>query len=412
MLKHGIIKEKEFGDYMNNYFEEAKALYPELVSNRRHLHTIPEVGFALTNTKAYVKAELQKLGYKPVECGKAGLIALVGGKKPGKTFLLRADMDALPMREESGEDFSSRNGAMHACGHDFHTAMLLGAAKLLKEHENEINGTVKLMFQPAEEIFSGALDMLENGVLECPRPDAGLMIHVAAGVPMEAGTIIISAPGVSAPAADYFTIKVKGTGCHGSTPQKGVDAITVSAHILMALQEIHARELIPGEKAVLTIGTIHGGTAPNAIADTAEMSGTIRTFNEETRSFLKERMEAISASIATAYRAEARVEFGGGCPTLKNDKGLVESSKAILGQSLEEGKVFSAEALGHSSGGSEDFAYISQEIPTLMLALCAGSTEKGYTIPLHHPKVRFDEAALPYGTAALTAMAMEWLKQH
>lgn len=398
--------------YMNNYFEEAKSLHPELIAHRRHLHTIPEVGFDLTATKSYVEWELKKLGYEPMDCGKAGLIALVGGKKKGKTFLLRADMDALPMAEESGENFSSKNGAMHACGHDFHTAMLLGAAKLLKEHEDEIEGIVKLMFQPAEEIFSGALDMLKNGLLDAPEPDAGLMIHVAAAVPMDAGTLIISSPGVSAPAADYFTIKVNGTGCHGSTPQKGVDAITVAAHILLALQEIHARELTPGEKAVLTIGTIQGGTAPNAIADTARMSGTIRTFNEETRNFLKERMETISASIAAAYRAEATVEFGGGCPTLKNDPALVDSAKLILKDTIEEGKIFSAEALGHSSGGSEDFAYVSQKIPTLMLALCAGSTSKGYTIPLHHPKVRFDEAALPYGTAALTAMALEWLKTH
>ena len=394
---------------MNNYFSEAKTIHPELIAHRRYLHTIPEVGFNLTETKAYVKAELTKLGYEPVDCGKAGIVALVGGKKSGKTFLLRADMDALPMAEESGEKFASTNGSMHACGHDFHTAMLLGTAKLLKEHEHEMNGTVKLMFQPAEEIFSGALDMLENGVLEEPKPDAGLMIHVAAGAPMEAGTIIISSPGVSAPAADYFTIKVKGSGCHGSTPQKGVDAITIAAHILMALQEIHSRELTPGEKAVLTIGTIHGGTAPNAIADTVEMSGTIRTFNEETRGFLKERMTTITESITAAYRATAIVKFGGGCPTLKNDKELVESAKIILTQTLDRAKVFSAEALGHSSGGSEDFAYVSQEIPTLMLALCAGSTEQGYTIPLHHPRVRFDEAALPYGTAALTAMAMEWL---
>ena len=395
---------------MDNILSEARSIHSELIAHRRQLHAMPEVGFDLNRTKDYVRSELIKLGYTPVDCGKAGLIALAGGKQPGKTFLLRADMDALPMQEESGEEFAAENGAMHACGHDFHTAMLLGAAKLIKRHEAEIKGTVKLMFQPAEEIFSGALDMIEGGVLEPPVPDAGLMIHVAAAVPFEAGTVIVAAPGVSAPAADYFTIYVKGKGCHGSTPQLGVDAITVAAHILMALQEIHARELSPAERAVLTIGTIQGGTAPNAIADTASMSGTIRSYNEETRNYLKARMTAIASSVAAAYRAEAAVEFGGGCPTLVNDQALGESANHILPKVLGQDKVYDAKALGHSSGGSEDFAYISHKIPTQMLALCADDSRKGFTFPLHHPKVRFDEGALPYGTAALTAMALDYLR--
>ena len=183
-------------------FEEAQELRDTIVSDRRYLHTHPGTGFDIEDTVAYVKKELEALGYEPKECGKAGLVALVGGKKPGKVFMLRADMDALPIHEEADVEFASENGCMHACGHDMHTSMLLGAARLLKAHEDEIEGSIKLMFQPAEEIFEGSHDMIEAGLLEDPKVDAALMIHVMAGMPFPAGTVIVSAPGVSAPAAD------------------------------------------------------------------------------------------------------------------------------------------------------------------------------------------------------------------
>lgn len=393
--------------------QEATALAGELAENRRWLHQHPGVAFDLSDTKAFVRSKLEEMGISPVDCGKAGLVALIGGKKPGKTILLRADMDALPMQEESGIDYASTNGAMHACGHDFHTAMLLGAAKILKAHEEELCGCVKLMFQPAEEIFEGAKDMIRAGVLADPKPDAALMIHVTAGVPMKAGTIIVCAPGVSAPAADYFTIQVQGKGCHGSTPQHGVDALTAASHILLAQQEIHARELAPGTEAVLTIGTFRGGSASNVIADSAELGGTIRTYDEAVRKYLKDRMAQIATSVAAAYRATAAVEFGSGCPTLVNDKDLADlvydALKGVLGQQM----VFSAAALGGArGGGSEDFAYISQEVPTLMLALSSGDPREGHTYPLHHPKVTFDEAALPVGTTAFVTAAIRFLNQN
>ena len=190
--------------------EEAKNLKDELIEERRYLHSNAETGFDLNKTKAFVEKELISIGYEPISCGRAGLIAIAGGKKQGKTFLIRGDMDALPIKEETGLEFASTNGCMHACGHDMHTSMMLGAAKILKKHEDEINGTVKLMFQPSEETFEGSNDMLENGLLENPKVDAALMIHVMANSPFKAGTAIVSAPGVSAPAADYFEIKVQG----------------------------------------------------------------------------------------------------------------------------------------------------------------------------------------------------------
>ncbi|MGN0337040.1 MAG: M20 family metallopeptidase [Lachnospiraceae bacterium] len=400
--------------------KEAQELRETIVADRRYLHTHPGTGFDINETVEYVKKELEALGYEPKKCGKAGLVALAGGKKSGKVFLLRADMDALPIREEADVEFASENGCMHACGHDMHTSMLLGAARLLKAHEDEIEGTVKLMFQPAEEIFEGSHDMIEAGLLEDPKVDAALMIHVMAGMPFPAGTVIVSAPGVSAPAADYFEIKVQGKGCHGSMPNTGVDPLNAAAHILIALQEIHARELAMGDQAVMTIGTLHAGTAANAISDTATMGGSIRTFDEETRAFLKQRLTEVAEGIAKSFRAEATVTFGSGCPTLINDKELSECADKYVKELLDEGKAFSVAQLNAMGGGgksskaagSEDFAYVSQEVPSIMLALAAGQPQKGYQYPQHHPMVKFDEDALATGCAVYAYTAMRWLEEH
>ncbi|MDE7307964.1 MAG: amidohydrolase [Lachnospiraceae bacterium] len=400
--------------------KEAKQLKETLVFNRRYLHSHAGTGFDLKETLTFVKKELTDMGYEPEECGKSGLVALAGRKKNGKVFLIRADMDALPIKEEAEVDFPSTNGCMHACGHDMHTAMMLGAAKLLKIHEKEIEGTIKLMFQPAEEIFEGSHDMIESGLLKNPDVDAALMIHVMAGMPFEAGTVIVSAPGVGAPAADYFEIRVQGMGCHGSMPNTGVDPLNAAAHILIALQEIHSRELAMGERAVLTIGTMNAGTAANAIPDIAVMGGSIRTFDEEVRTFIKERMIQIAQGIAKAFRTEAEVIFGSGCPTLVNDKDLAICVKKYVKELLGEGKAFSTVELNEMSGeqkspkaaGSEDFAYVSQEVPSIMLALAAGQPKKGYIYPQHHPMVKFDEDALVNGSVVYAYTAMRWLDEH
>ncbi len=393
---------------------EAKALQEEIKSHRLWLHTHAETGFDLTETKPYVKSALMKMGYTVQECGRAGLVTTVG-KPGGKVLLLRADMDALPITEEADVDFACQNGRMHACGHDMHTAMLLGAAKLLKAHEPELDGMVKLMFQPAEEIFEGSKDMIASGVLENPRPNAALMIHVAAGMPLPAGTVVVSAPGVSAPAADYFTIRVHGKGCHGSAPQNGIDPLTAAAQILIALQEIHARELSASDEAVLTIGTFHAGEAGNVIPDTATMGGTIRTYDEKTRAYLKERMTAIAKNVAEAFRATAEVSFGSGCPTLVNDKALSETVTGYLKDLLGANRAFTTAELSGGKpargGGSEDFAYVSHEVPSLMLALAAGEPSKGYPYPQHHPKVKFDERVLSTGAAVFVDCAINYLRE-
>lgn len=399
--------------------KEAEQIHDIILRERRTLHQIAETGFELTQTVAFVKNELTEMGLQPTDCGRAGIVALVGGKKPGKTFLLRADMDALPIKEQSGLSFAAQNGNMHACGHDMHTAMLLGAARLLKAHEEEIEGTVKLMFQPAEEIFEGSSDMLKAGLLDEPKVDAALMIHVMAGMPFSPGTVIVSAPGVSAPAADYFEITVRGKGCHGSMPNTGVDPLTAAAHILIALQEIQARELAMGDRAVLTVGTLHAGTAANAIPDEAVLGGSIRTFDEETRAFIKQRLTEIAEGTAAVFRATATVSFGSGCPTLKNDRELTGSAERYMTELLGNEKALSAAKLNEAGGGqgsktagSEDFAYISQAVPSVMLALAAGQPEKGYCYPQHHPMVKFDESVLACGSAVYAYAALRWLAEH
>lgn len=400
--------------------QESKDNESALIADRHYLHTHPGTGFDIGETVSYVKEQLIRMGYDPQPCGKAGLVALAGGKKSGKVFLIRADMDALPIREEADIDFASTNGCMHACGHDMHTTMLLGAARLLKAHEDEINGTVKLMFQSAEEIFEGSQDMIEHGLLKNPDVDAALMIHVMAGMPFPTGTAIVSDGGVSAPAADYFTIKIQGKGCHGSMPNNGVDPITVAAHIITSLQEIHARELALSDEAVLTIGSIHGGEAGNAIPDTVELRGTIRTYDEDTRAFLKTRMTEIAQGCAASFRASAEVTFGSGCPTLVNDSELSACTVSYLQELFGSSKVFTAGQISAMSGtkkapktaGSEDFAYVSQKVPSIMLALAAGQPENGYCYPQHHPKAKFDEAALTIGSSIYAYTAMRWLEEH
>ncbi len=394
--------------------KSAEGLESEIVENRRWLHAHAETEFDLTETVAFVKERLSEIGCEYTDCGKCGISALIG-KKEGKTFLLRADMDALPVNEESGLEFSCKNGKMHACGHDMHTAMLLGAAKILKQLENDLSGQVKLMFQPAEEPLSGANNMIENGILKNPDVDGAMMLHVMAGFPLKAGTVIIPEAGVGAPAADYFTINIQGKGCHGSTPHLGIDPITSAAHILIALQEFSAREMGVTDEGVITVGSFQGGSAGNVIADTAVLQGTLRAFEDALRQNMKKRITEIAESVGNAFRTKVSVTFGSGCPTLENDGALVEfteeNARTLLGDEL----VVNAADFGKENthkGGSEDFSYISKQVPSVMVALASGEPEKGYKYHQHHPKVIFDESALKIGSALMAFNAFNWLKEN
>lgn len=392
---------------MTDLWKEACALEGELIRHRRYLHSHAETGFDLKETCTYVQKELEKMGYAPQKCGKSGLVCTIGHGE--KAFLLRADMDALPIREEAEIDFAAQNGCMHACGHDMHAAMLLGAARMLKNHEDELKGCVKLMFQPAEEILSGAQDMLDHGVLKSPQVIAGAMVHVMTGLPVKTGVVIISAPGVSAPAASMFEIHVQGRGGHGASPDGCIDPVSAAAHIVLALQNIKARELSAQSGAMLTIGAILGGDAPNVIADSVTLRGSLRAYSEKERARILRRTEEIAALTAKAFGAEATLRVLCGAPVLLNDQGMVAFAKDALPDILGKEKILSAADMGASrSSGSEDFACVSQAVPTVMLALAAGDSREGYQQGLHHPQTRFDESALPYGAAALAGLALRY----
>lgn len=385
-------------------YNDALTIKEEIIANRRHLHQNPELGLELPKTAAFVEEKLKEMGYEPVRVGDCGIVATIG-KEGGKCIMLRADMDALPMEEQTGLDFASTNGCMHACGHDCHTANLLGAAKLLKMHENELEGKVKLMFQPAEETMDGGKMMVEAGV--CKDVDVAVGMHIFGGLP--SGTLLMMGTKAKMAAVDWFEIVVKGKGCHGASPNTGVDPINVAAHILLSLQALNARELDPADNLVLTIGQIHGGSTSNVLPNECMMSGTIRTLKNETRAMIKERMEAIVSSVAAAFRAEAQVIWGSGCPVLMHNAQVYADVKAAL-STLEGVNTIDMDEQGTEmvAMGSEDFSYVANEVPSTFLGLGSGSSQ----YPAHHPKVVFDDNALPSGAAAYAHVAIEWLKNH
>lgn len=392
---------------------EAKELKDVVINHRRHIHKNAETHLDLPITSAYVIEKLKEMGYEPQVMGSSGVVAIVGGKKPGKTFLLRADMDALPIIEENDLPFRSKTENMHACGHDFHASMLLGAAQLLKNHENEINGTVKLMFQPAEETLSGAKMMVENGILENPKVDAAMMLHVNSGVPIPTGTVMIVPDGACAASADWFTIKVQGKGSHGAMPNLGVDPLNVLSHIHIALQAINAREVAPSDIAVLTIGQMHGGNTSNVIPDTAYMTGTIRTMNEKVRDLVKKRLQEIACGVGTTFGAAVTVTFDQGCACNMVDANLNQQVKSYAEKLIGKDKVLDNSKNSQAKNyASEDFAYISNVVPSAMVMLAAGTPEEGHCYPLHHPKATFNEDALPIGAAVYANTAMEWLNDN
>lgn len=385
----------------------ADGLQEELVEIRRHLHQNPEIGLELPKTIAFVKEKLTEYGYDPQSCGESG-ITVVAGKKPGKTFLLRGDMDALPIKELTDLSFKSENGYMHACGHDMHTTMLLGAAKILKEFEDELEGQVKLLFQPGEEILSGSKVCIENGVLENPKVDAGMMMHVFPFSTLKVGQIMPTPGGTFMASADWFEINIKGRGGHGSQPETSIDPINVAVHIYTALQELSAREIGSEERFVLTIGEFTGGTpgASNIIPETTVMKGTLRTLKEDVRVQVKERMVAIAENIAKAFRAEAEVVFTNGCTTNVNDPELSAFTKDSLTETFGAERIVDI-PISTPLMGSEDFGEISQLIPTATVLLVASEEN----INLHNPAIVFDESILKEGAKVYFDTAVSWLKK-
>lgn len=401
----GHIKENDLEVIAMDYLMRANELQEEFIQNRRHLHKYAQVGMNLEKTADFVAIKLMEMGIEVNRPIASGVVATIGQGE--KTILLRADMDALPMREESGLDFASEAEAAHTCGHDLHTAMLLGAAKLLKENEEKIKGTVKLMFQPGEEIFAGAKAMIAAGVLENPKPDVALAYHVGPGsIPL--GLFMYNDTSALMYANDGFRITIKGKGAHGSYPQDSIDPINIGAHIYTALQEILAREVDPSIPSVLTIGKFQSGTAGNIIPETAVLEGSIRTPSKEMRELMLGRLKEITQGIAMSFRGVAEVEMLSQVPPLICNSEFTKDICKYMSELEIQGQMPIPDTKAQAS---DDFAVILDQIPGCYIFLSAGFPGEEIA-PSHNPKVRFNEGVLPQGAAYFAHCATRWLEEN
>lgn len=384
-------------------YEQALQLQQETIAHRRYFHSHAEAGLDLPMTRDYVMQTLRSYGLDPKPCG-YGVTATLGSGD--KCILLRADMDALPMQEESGEEFASCTDAAHTCGHDFHAAMLLTAARMLKEMEADLPGRVKFMFQPAEETFQGAKNMIENGILE--DVDAAVAFHVTSGR-MPLGLYMYNNTGTMMASVDGFRIDVKGKGAHGAYPQDSIDPINIAVHIYLALEALMAREVNPEKMCVMTVGKFNAGTAPNIIPETAALEGTIRTDDPASREKLVRRMQETADLTAKVYGGTATVTMTSGVAPLICDKALTTE---LVGYMEQLGVPGSFGYPGVTANASEDFASVAEKVPACFMHLSAGFPDERGDWPLHNPKVLFNEGVLPTGAAAYAHCALQWLKNH
>ena len=386
---------------MNKFLKRAQELEASMKSDRRYLHQNAEVGFDLPITTKYVMDRLQEIGLEPKEICKSGVTALIEGKKPGKTYLLRADMDALSMSEENVLEFVSKTNAAHNCGHDMHTAILLGAAQILKENVDELEGNVRLMFQPNEEAFLGSKAMIEAGVLD--DVDVASCMHMM--LDYDASNYAC-APGFFSSSCDGFKITVNGKGCHGAMPHLGIDPINVGMSICTAFQQLVSRETPPKETASLTFGQFSGGNTPNIVPDKVVIQGTLRTYNAELRAKLVNRMQTIVKSAGEMYGTTVEYEVLSDVPSIYVNPEMLEEVKTYLSEI--EGLTLANDNFRITP--SDDMAFISEKVPTVYLLLQARVKDNPY--PHHNPKVLFDESAMTWGAAMHAQCAFEWLKNH
>ena len=404
---------------MKALLEEAKGLQEQIVADRRYLHQIPEVGMDLPESAAYIEKRLTEMGIPSRRCGvmeesvrqkyikmgfpdmraSTGVVATIGSGS--LCILLRADFDALPMEEINDLPFCSKRNASHMCGHDTHAAMLLGAAKLLKDHESELKGTVKLMFQPGEEMGYGSKTMIDDGLLENPKVDAAMAIHIFSTTPVGQVTYC---SGVASSSLDTFAIHIQGKGGHSSTPDLCVDPIMIANQIYTALNMLMTREISPQAVATLSGGVMRSGTAVNIIPDTADLQIGLRTYNVEARKHVLERLPEIVDAYAKAWHGEYEITMFN-CPCTFTDetvtKELLESVAEMVGaENIQQMPPMA---------GTEDFSYVAEEVPSTFLILGAGGPDQ---YPHHNPRMVLDESVFYQGAAIHANCAMEWLNKH
>lgn len=390
---------------MINFLEKAIEIQNELVAWRRDFHENPELGFEEYRTSEKIKEFLKSEGIEYKELANTGICAIIKGNGT-KTIALRGDIDALPLEDKKSADYSSKiHGKMHACGHDAHTTILMGAAKILNNIKDQLNGNVKLIFEPAEETVGGARFMIKEGVLNNPSVDAVIGLHVNEDI--KAGHIGVKR-GVVHAASNPFTIIIKGKGAHGAHPDAGIDPVVIASNVIMSLQTIVSREIPPTDPAVITVGTIHGGTAQNIIPEEVTISGVIRTLRAEHRTYVKQRLVEVVSGITSSMRGSCEIKIEESYPCLYNDDNmldLVESSaKEIIGAQA-------IEALDKPSMGVESFAYFSMEVPSAFYFLGVRNEEKGIIHPAHGCLFDIDEEALPIGVAIQCKAAFDFLSK-
>ncbi len=377
----------------------------EIVALRRHLHQHPELGGEEHDTSEKVQEKLEEHGIAFTSgYAKTGVLGVIEGGKPGKTVALRADMDALPIEEKNGHDFVSEvEGAMHACGHDAHTAMLLGTARVLMERRNEFAGTVKLLFQPAEEVPpGGAIAMIRDGALENPHVDAVFGLHVASDMP--AGQIGVR-EGPGSAGSDRFRAVIQGKGGHAARPQSAIDPVVIASQIVLALQTLVAREVDPMEAAVVSTTAIQAGEAFNVIPDTAELRGTVRTLSPAVREHLQQRVPEVIEGVGRALRAEVTAEFILGYPGIVNDPAMTEIVRqAAIEVAGEENVVVNELGMG-----GEDFSYFSLERPGCFFRVGTRNEERGIVWGHHHPKFDVEEEGMINGMATMANAVLKYL---
>lgn len=376
-----------------------------MINLRETIHMYPEDGFSEFTTSKIIIEELEKLGIKVQKnVAKTGVVGLIEGKYPGKTVLLRADMDALKIQEQADVEYKSKiDGMMHACGHDGHVAGLLGAAMILNELKDNLHGNVKLVFQPAEERDGCALPMIEEGVLENPKVDAAFAAHLW-GYLNEGEVHLKEGPMMASP--DIFNIKVIGKGGHGAVPQESIDPIVITCQIVNSLQTIVSRKINPLDPVVITCGRIQGGDCHNVIPNEVELEGTIRTFNEETRNWVPKVMEDLIRGITTSQGAAYEFKYEPKYPALINDKYMTSFAKESLKKVVGEENVFD---LKEPNMGGEDFAYFAQKVPSAFIFVGIANN-KSEPVIHHNPYFKWDSKNVGILAQSLSQIAIDYLK--
>lgn len=389
---------------MIDFLQEAQAMFEYTRQLRRDFHRHPELGFQEVRTAGVVAHELAALDLEvSTGVGKTGVVAHLEGNRQGPVLLIRFDMDALPIQEETGAEYASENpGVMHACGHDGHTAIGLTVARILASHRESLPGVVKLVFQPAEEGLGGAEAMLADGVLENPRPQMALALHLWNEKPL--GWIGVT-PGPAMSASERFRVVIRGKGGHGAAPHLTIDPVQAAVQVISALQTVVARNVPPLKSAVVSVTSLHGGEAFNVVPETVELRGTIRSFDPEVRQLVLRRVEQIVNGVSTAMGCEAQLELWRVTPAVINDPTLSERVRAVAERLLPQAEI----DIQERTMGSEDMAYMMETIPGCYFFVGSANPQQGLDAPHHHPKFDFDEQALPRAAALMAAAAFDLL---